>query len=477
MARDSQSNPNAPVFSSGRDDGQEIRMRPDGSWAWVKTDENGQEYEYRTYPPGSFAPRRTVTGTDTANWGYVLSGDAAGDAEAREAFGWGDGGFIQVGSGRPEDGDAWAAEQNAAWGDDWQRTRDREEDNRRAGSESARRQQYEGEMQGRYDAERAAARADDPAAQQERLDRGEDRYGGMGADAGWRNPNNTGGGGAGGGGPGGPVGGGGGGGGGREAGLSEFDQTSADIPVWGWLSGSGSRRDAARNADAGARVEGMWSELGAYQPNANELAVDYASDDAQYDSRETDQAAMDQAEALRAMQDVYRSGGITEGDRARQAQQEREIGRFMRSQRDADQQALNARGMGGGGAAVASMLNAQQSGVDALASRDAQIQIDAQQRALQAMQASGQQAGQIRSAADDFNRWASTSRASATNRTRESRSNARQQAYENTERRVQGATGRMLDNQAGARQDQARQAENDRETAGAIGSVIEEIVS
>lgn len=339
--------------------------------------------------------------------------------------------------------------------------------------------------------EREAAGADDAGQQAERMDAGGDRYAGMGRDPyGGRQGGDYSGSG------GGATGGlGGGGGGGEGGGVSDFDQASADIPVWGWLSGATARRDASEADREAMRAEGYWHLLGLDEPTADELAVDYeaaadrhATGRSQLGDTYADEQDIEaQRDALRAMQDVYRSGGMTEADRARSRMAQDEVGRWMRSQREADDAALQARGMGGSGASIASMLSAQQGGASALAQRDAEMLQDAQAREMQAMQAAGGLASGMReqgfsegatrgSAVDDFNRWSAESRSGATNQTRESLSQARQGVYENRERRVAGLTGQWQAASSGQRQDQARQDEADQRGAQVIGDIIEEIL-
>ncbi|UJR78931.1 hypothetical protein [Sandaracinus amylolyticus] len=253
---------------------------------------------------------------------------------------------------------------------------------------------------------------------------------------------------------------------GRDPALRDFDEASGGIPIWGWLSGADARNAASEGERQAAMNRGMWADLGRYAPSADDLTVDYE----QYDSNElgnarADQMSIDvQRDALRGLQDVYRSGGMTAADHARQQLARQQTGQATRAQRDAELAALEARGMGGSGAALAARLASQQAGVMGLSAADAQMQIEAQQRALQAMQAAGAAAGQMRgqswqedatrrSAIDEFNRANTDQR----NRTRDSRAAARQQAYQNRERMVAGATNQYSTDVS------RRQAEGQRE--------------
>lgn len=284
--------------------------------------------------------------------------------------------------------------------------------------------------------------------------------------------------------------------------ASDFDEGSADIPIWGWLSGAQSRRDAARAESEADRAAAGWDELGNWMPTPDELAVDYeqsayvgpdgelVSGDAAADPRSIE-AQMD---ALRAMQEVYEGGGLTHADRARMALGRQEVGRDVRAQREADQSALAARGMAGSGQGVASMLAGQQYGAEALSGADAQMQMSAQQRALQAMQSAGslgtQARGQSfdedahrRGSIDEWNRMNTEYRRDWTegntdrrNQSRESRSDARQTAYENRERQQAGRTNQWQSAAGGRRADQQRQDEANAAGAGAIGTLISEIL-
>lgn len=286
-----------------------------------------------------------------------------------------------------------------------------------------------------------------------------------------------------------------GGSGGRgTGGEPDWVRDTAGIPLIGGPA------DAYRAQQEADRARAGWDELGNWMPTPDELAVDYeqsayvdspdlVSGDTAADPR-TIEAQMD---ALRAMQEVYEGGGLTHADRARMALGRQEVGRDVRAQREADQSALAARGMAGSGQSIASMMGGQQYGAEALAGADAQMQMSAQQRALQAMQASGalgtQARGQSfdedahrRGSIDEWNAMNTEYRRGWTeqntdrrNRSRESRSEARQTAYENRERQQAGRTNQWQAAASGARADQARNDENGRAGLGFVGKLAEEI--
>lgn len=294
---------------------------------------------------------------------------------------------------------------------------------------------------------------------------------------------------------------GGGGGSGGGGGVSDFDRDSADIPIWGWLSGASGRRDAANAQTEADRARSEWDALDDLQYTADDLAVDYeeegyvkgqpvANGNVQADAGSIEA----QRDALRAMQEVYQQGGMTAADRARHLQAREMAGQQMRATREADTSQLQARGMGGSGQALVSMLGAQQQGASALAGQDASMLQDAQRRALQAMQASGQAAGQMRGqsynegrgnadAIESYNRWNTDREQGWTgrntdrrNQSRESMAQARRDRYEQDERQAAGKTNQWAQAAGGARQDQQRQDEQAAAGAAGLGTVWDAVV-
>ncbi len=148
-----------------------------------------------------------------------------------------------------------------------------------------------------------------------------------------------------------------------------------------------------------ARRRAETEDLRGRMYNPEDLFVDHTRGMPESSLYETDagsEAAQGQLGALRALQDVYQSGGMTQADRARMQLSRMETGMAMRGQREADQQALNARGMGNSGQSIASMLGAQATGANSLAAADATMNINAQERALQAMQQAASASQQAR---------------------------------------------------------------------------------
>jgi hypothetical protein len=244
------------------------------------------------------------------------------------------------------------------------------------------------------------------------------------------------------------------------------DEGSEGTFLYGDASGANARQARRRAAREAAEKQAWIDRAEEFAPSADDLWVQYEEEGniAGPDSSElagayADEGAISiQRDALRQLQDVA-DDGLTEADRSRSAIAREAIGRDVRAQREADQQMLAQRGMSGSGQAVAALMGGQQAGASALSQADAQMQIEAQRRALQAMQAQGDLSGQMRGqsfgeettrrgAADDFARYQTDYQRGREerntghrNRTRESRAQSRQQAYGNRERLAAMRTG------------------------------------
>jgi hypothetical protein len=155
---------------------------------------------------------------------------------------------------------------------------------------------------------------------------------------------------------------------------------------------------------------------------------------------------------------------MTDADRARQTLARMQSGQASRASRDADLAALEARGMGGSGAALASRLGAQQGAAQSLAQQDALMMIEAQARGDRAAQSAGGLGSQMRgqsfsedyqrrSAADDFNRYQTESR---------------QQAFGNRTDIAQLRTGQV----PGTRDPSEVSDESNERTGGFLGGIL-----
>jgi hypothetical protein len=237
----------------------------------------------------------------------------------------------------------------------------------------------------------------------------------------------------------------------------ETDQALEGTFLLGDLGGSNARMAAYRRNRQEAEKQGWIDQAQGFVPSADDLWVQYEEEGSVdgpqrselADARADTGAVSAQMDALRALQNVYERGGMTDADRARQQLARMHTGQAVRGQRDADLNALEARGMGGSGAALAARLGGQQYGAQALAQQDAQMLVEAQRRALDAMSQAGSLGSQARgqsfnesatrrTAADDFNRYQTDYQrereqrnTAYRNRTRESRAESRQGAYEN----------------------------------------------
>lgn len=229
-------------------------------------------------------------------------------------------------------------------------------------------------------------------------------------------------------------------------------------------------------------------DLLGYIPSNKDLEVNYEHEDVHgylpQDSAFSDldpHAFKSQRQALSAMEDVYRSGGLTQGDAARLQQAQQETGQWLAAQRAAQQSQAQARGVGGSGLEMAGGLTSTQQGAQSLGARDLAMQVQAQNRALQAMQGAGDIAGRARdqdmtaaSALDSFNmdvakerRGAAERNVDRSNQTRESRRDANKYRYEARERGTAMRFGQYSGTSA-----PDRRSEEEQSTGDAIGGLI-----
>lgn len=179
-----------------------------------------------------------------------------------------------------------------------------------------------------------------------------------------------------------------------------------------------------------------------------------------------------QRRALEQMQGIASAGGYTGVERGQIRQAQQQAAQHERSQRLAALNAMQARGMAGGGAELASRMAAQQSGANRAANDAVNIATAAQQRALQAMQASGGMAAQMGQTGGDMARQR-LARGNAINafnlENANRRSRAAQQAFDNQATITAGGTGQYNANAQSAF-DQAQQK------AAATGSLVNGVI-
>lgn len=104
-----------------------------------------------------------------------------------------------------------------------------------------------------------------------------------------------------------------------------------------------------------------------------------------------------QKEALGGYQDIIANKGLDATAQAQLGQIAAQEQTQARGAREAILQNAQARGVGGSGIELASQMQAQQASAGQQAQRDMDVAANAQQRALQALQASGQLGGQMQS--------------------------------------------------------------------------------
>ena len=290
--------------------------------------------------------------------------------------------------------------------------------------------------------------------------------------------------------------------------VPQWQQDSAGVPIWGWLSGSDAAvaREDAQNAEE--RNRAIWQGVHAEAPSVDDLTTRYylegntdaygdlLGDPSQLEGLDARGSGHQQA-ALAALHQLYSSGGLSDADRSAAADLRRlsamERGQQLRGANEAALQQMQARGMGGSGAELAARLSGSQTMSQgqamADASTNAAMQMAAMQRQFAALQGYGAQANQMqsqemdrRNALDAFNqanmdwrRGQETRNTAWANRGQESRTTARQQAHDNAERAAAGMTNQYSTdvsrrNAEGARQDASNQA-----ATGAIGTILSEI--
>ena len=244
--------------------------------------------------------------------------------------------------------------------------------------------------------------------------------------------------------------------------LTDYDRTSADMPIWNWLSGAGARRDqlqAAREADAN---RAYWDSL--RPPSADMLSVDYQSAD--YDTSDRDA----QLQALSQLQDWSR-GGLTGADRQGLESQRLRSAQASRSQREALAQSAAARGMGGSGLDFAMQQQANQSGQQQASDAESQMLQGAQQRQIAATQASAALASGMRGQMEHETEY----NTGIANQQQNADRDAIQQAYENMMNRAAGAT-QQYSTDAGRSAGNADRRDRETESGlGFIGGILESI--
>lgn len=103
-----------------------------------------------------------------------------------------------------------------------------------------------------------------------------------------------------------------------------------------------------------------------------------------------------QMASLAALEEIYKSGGMTASDQANLSKIQSQAETADRGRRGAIQQTMAARGMGGSGMDLLAQLQSSQAATDQMAQQGLDVGGMAQDRALQAMLQSGELSGSIR---------------------------------------------------------------------------------
>jgi hypothetical protein len=231
------------------------------------------------------------------------------------------------------------------------------------------------------------------------------------------------------------------------------DQYVSDNATLGGMDRSGRTAGQRPRGLAGVEREGLEADANeAYI--AEQLANDplwglQVADNSQLEGAAADPYSIEaQRTALQNMQGIYDAGGYTAAERAQLQMSQRDAAMNERSQRLAVQENARARGMGGGGMELMGALAAQQGGANRANDWANQIAVAGQQRAMQALQNSGNMAAQMRGqsfnedttrrqAADDWNRW----QTNLIGGRQAQMADANQQAWNNQLVATQGLTG------------------------------------
>lgn len=240
-------------------------------------------------------------------------------------------------------------------------------------------------------------------------------------------------------------------------GVSDFDRTSADIPLWGDLSGARGRLARSEADREAARRAAILGDLAEFMPTEDELSVEYGNED----------MIGPGADSLRARDAFaeWSEGGFTDADRAMMDESRRRAGMTARADREASLSALEARGMGGSGASLAASLAAGEGAADRGASMDASMMGAAQQRQYNATGA----LAEFGAREDDYSRGREGRNTDRENRTRESAAEAAQRAHENRSEYTSFALG----GDPNARDPNAEEDEGDEAARGILSGLGE----
>lgn len=141
------------------------------------------------------------------------------------------------------------------------------------------------------------------------------------------------------------------------------------------------------------REEGYFSDL---QPGSIAELMGGGDLNSELSGAQADQGSIDAQRAALEQLAQIGSRGYTVEEGAAMERMRREQAMAERSQRDAVMQQMAMRGMAGGGAEMAGVLSAQQGAANRASQQHLETQAQMQRRAMQALQAQGAMAGQMR---------------------------------------------------------------------------------
>lgn len=169
-----------------------------------------------------------------------------------------------------------------------------------------------------------------------------------------------------------------------EGGTDVFKDAGAALSS-AWEEFTGEAAERRRNQRADEIVGQLRGELAGIGDAESALSEAYA------DPRDVEAQRL----ALQQLQQIG-TEGYTAGDRARQQMMMQQERTAERGQREAIQQQMQARGLGGSGTALQAQLVGQQGAANRANMRGLGLEEMAQRRALQAIQAAGQMGGDMR---------------------------------------------------------------------------------
>ncbi len=271
---------------------------------------------------------------------------------------------------------------------------------------------------------------------------------------------------------------------------SDTDQALSYVPFD--LFGARSRIEEATARTEAERNRGYWEHLNAAAPSVDDLFRGYDEEGyvdgmgSEWDAaNDTDEArrgrgAMD--DAMSAL-DGWAEGGLTDTDRAMMEENARGESMNARADREAALSAMEARGMGGSGGALAASLSAGEGAATRASAANTGMMAAAQQRQYNATRDAASLGGAMRDAdarersgreayntgETEYGRGLEGRNTATRNRAEDRRGDMTQQVYANREAAVSGVTNQYAGDAAGRR---AAGDERD-ETDDAIGGIIQ----